>query len=109
MLMVKLEIQSEFTQIAYVGGENGRLSCGPGLRSWIVTVINAARAAENNPVYRFFSVDVIWGCVSKIEGSQRVQSPRHPFDGVRPYCYHRPQPSLNKEKREALGGHKGHS
>jgi hypothetical protein len=56
MLIAKLEIQSEFTQIAYLGGENGKLSCGPGLRSWIDTVINAARAAENKPVYpSFFS------------------------------------------------------
>jgi hypothetical protein len=54
MLMTKLEIQSEFTQIAYVGGVNGELSGGTGLRSWIVTVINAARAAENKPVYRSF-------------------------------------------------------
>jgi len=56
MLMTKLEIQREFTQIAYVGGENGRPSGtpGPGLRSWMVTVINAARAAENKPVYRSF-------------------------------------------------------
>jgi hypothetical protein len=54
MLMAKLEIQSEFTQTAYVGGENGVLSCGPGLRSWIDTAINAARAAENRPVYRSF-------------------------------------------------------
>ena len=63
MLMTKLEIQSEFTQIAYLGGENGdsELSCGPGLRSWIDTVINAARAAENKPVYRSCSVDVVWG------------------------------------------------
>jgi len=50
-LMAKLEIQSEFTQMAYPGGENSELSFGPGLRSWIDTVINAARAAENKPVY----------------------------------------------------------
>lgn len=61
MLMIKLEIQSEFTQIEYVGGENEEVSRGPGLRSWIDTVINAARAAENRPVYRSFSVDVLWG------------------------------------------------
>jgi len=61
MLMARLEIQSEFTQIAYLGGENGRVSFGPGLRSWIVTVINAARAAENKPVYRSFFSDVLWG------------------------------------------------
>jgi hypothetical protein len=54
MLMTKLEIQSEFTQIAYLGGENGELSCGPGLRSWIDTEMNAARAVENKPVYRSF-------------------------------------------------------
>ena len=54
MLMTKLEIQSEFTQIAYLGGENGEVSCGPGLRSWMDTVINAERAAENKPVYSSF-------------------------------------------------------
>lgn len=54
MLIVKLEIQNEFTQTAYVGGENGEASCGPGLRSWIDTVINAARVAENKPIYRSF-------------------------------------------------------
>lgn len=60
MLMTKLEIQSEFTQIAYIGGENEELSCGPGLRSWIDTVMNAARAAENKPVYHScFSADVL--------------------------------------------------
>jgi hypothetical protein len=63
MLMIKLEIQSEFTQIAYVGGVNGVLSCGPGLMSWIVTEINAARAAENRPVYRsFFQLTCFWVC-----------------------------------------------
>jgi len=50
ILMAKLEIQSEFTQMAYLGGENEESSFGPGLRSWIDTVINVARAAENKPV-----------------------------------------------------------
>ena len=54
MLMTKLEIQSEFTQIAYLGGESGEVSCEPGLRSWMDTVINAERAAENKPVYSSF-------------------------------------------------------
>jgi hypothetical protein len=67
MLMVKLEIQSEFTQIAYVGGENGELSFVPGLRSWIDTVINAARAAENRPVYRSFFSRRALGPVCKQE------------------------------------------
>ena len=49
--MAKLENHSEFTQTAYLGGEDVELSCGPGLRSWIDTVSNAARAAENKPVY----------------------------------------------------------
>jgi hypothetical protein len=62
ILMAKLEIQSEFTQIAYLGRENGSVSsCGPGLRSWIDTVINGARAAENKPVYRSFFSDMLWG------------------------------------------------
>jgi hypothetical protein len=51
--MAKLVIQNEFTQIANLGGENGDLSCGFGLRSWIDTVTNEARAAENKPVCSF--------------------------------------------------------
>ena len=85
MLMVKLEIQSEFTQIEYVGAVNGRLSRGPGLRSWIVTVINAASAAENKPVYRSFFSRRALGCVNKNEDLQKARSPRHPFGGARPY------------------------
>ena len=53
MLVAKLEIQSEFTQIAYLGGENGELSLWA--RPEVLdrhSVINAARAAENKPVYR---------------------------------------------------------
>src|SRR5216684_6889384 len=48
-LMAKLENQSKFTQMAYLGGENEELSWVPlsGLRSWIDTASNAARAAEN--------------------------------------------------------------
>jgi hypothetical protein len=54
MLMAKLENQSEFTQTAYLGGENVALSCWfGGLRSWIATGINAATAAENKPVCSF--------------------------------------------------------
>ncbi len=33
MLKIKLKIQSEFTQMANLGGENVDLSCEPGLRS----------------------------------------------------------------------------
>ncbi len=52
-LMAKLENQSEFTQMAYLGGENLESSCvpGTGLRSLIDSVSNTARAAENKPVY----------------------------------------------------------
>src|SRR6266403_4631919 len=49
-LMTKLEIHSEFTQMAYLGEENVESSFGPGLRSWIDTASNAARAAENKPI-----------------------------------------------------------
>jgi hypothetical protein len=67
MLIAKLENQREFTQIAYLGGENVELSCWfGGLRSWIDTGTNAATAAENKPVYSFL-IDV---CKKKNEVSQ---------------------------------------
>src|SRR5258708_38951702 len=72
MLMVKLENQREFTQMAYLGGEN-ELSSVPAanLRSWIDTVSNAARAAENKPVYRSCKLTGS-GVSNRNEGLQRV-------------------------------------
>jgi len=107
ILMAKLEIQSEFTQMAYLGGENVESSFGPGLRSWIDTVINAARAAENKPVYSV-SLVVAEGCVNRNKDTRKVQSPLHPFDGVWPSCCRTHLPSVNKERREALRCHKTH-